>query len=236
MTDESPGEDEDDQSRDNEVPRRGDLSEDSSENREKTQITNMLGLDPSEAEGMTFEDMLDELRQQYTELIERDIGARPHIKFPLDREEFHSALKTAMSGENAHIESKDRGINVDSHCELGFLHLDIFVRQCIEMSFSDPEYVHSEYVGTDDPEQVLSQYDEDPINLLTEPSGTDENTLSARGIYQPMLLRDMSQDCAEAVDTMHEVVDEHPDLYWGGEPSLGTVTKGYGFSTYLFIR
>jgi hypothetical protein len=236
MTDERPSENEGHQQNDSEAPRQGTLSGDSSENQEKVQIAYMLGLDRSEVEGMALEDLLDELKQQHTELMERDVGARPHINFPLDEEEFRSALKTAMSGENAHIESKDRGINVDSHCELGFLHLDIFVRQCIEMSFSDPEYVHSEYVGTDDPEQVLSQYDEDPINLLIEPSGTDENTLSARAIYQPMLLRDMSQDCAEAVDTMHEVVDEHPDLYWGGEPSLGTVTKGYGFSTYLFIR
>lgn len=235
MTDKRPSENEDDQHKDNEVPRRESLSEDSSENREKTQIINMLGLDPSEADGMTLEDMLDELKQQHTELMERNMGARPHINFPLEREEFRTALNTAVSGEDVHIESKDRTIRVGSHCDLGHLHLDILLRQCIEMSFSDPEYVEAEYVGTDDPEQVLSQYDEDPINLLTEPTG-EGNALSARSIYQPTLLRDMSQDCAEAVDTMHEVVDEHPDLYWGGEPSLGIITKGYTFTTQIFTR
>ncbi|TKX59689.1 hypothetical protein EXE48_14355 [Halorubrum sp. ASP1] len=204
----------------------------------------MKNNDPSEGGAMDSNDQelsrgeyVKKQRKQFDQLVENDCFLRPHIRFPFSEDEFNKALESAINGDSTTLESKDRDLVVSGHLlDLGYLDLSIAVRQMIfwEHQVGNNEHDAVElslYVGSSDAEAAYEHYSTEPPELIKRIRSGN------RAAQQHVtLLRDISPGCRDAVLKMRELVQNHSELVWGGEPELTTTDGAYGFSTPIYYR
>lgn len=200
----------------------------SGEGTEQTDFTQeRVGLD-SDAD-VNRRTIQEQLRTNY-ELIEEAGGElRPHIRFPFDRDEFEAALDRVLEEDYVILEHQDRDIVLEECFGHGTVTLSTHIRQDIEDVWLMGDDESRMYVGSETPAEALEHYDGEAPHLQKPLKDFPD-------WYYVTLLRDMNEECARAVDSMHDVVDNRPDLYWGGEPTMQNLEAGYGFSTTLYVR
>ncbi|KAB1184815.1 MULTISPECIES: hypothetical protein [Haloferax] len=178
----------------------------------------------------------NKLRENFDELSKHNGELRPHIRFPLDSEAFENAIKKTLDGEVAGVSAEGYVIDFDAWNDMGTIQMGIDIQQLIESTLTNPDMWDVEYSGPDDYDTVISYYDGEPALLQPEVQSREFPSHYVVDTYYTTLLRDMSNECAEAVDTMHEVVDAIPDVHWGGEPKLTRVGATYRFASTLRVR
>lgn len=175
-------------------------------------------------------EMRDRLEKRFTALLDAGGEARPHVEFPIDRTEFRQGVEDALDGEPAELERDEYVITIDTvNLKLGQISLSGAIKQYVETSLSELDAAADPAdVGTPD---LLDEY----YPNGTTPVQTDTEHPDVKKGYTT-LLRDLSESCAEAVDEMRAVVDEHPDLVWGEEPKITGMMGSYDFAGAIYYR
>lgn len=154
----------------------------------------------------------NQLAHNYTEVRESKEGLRPHFQPSIDAATFREHLEASVDGELRDIGLDNGVVHLAPELDHGIVSLSISLDPLAE-EISE-EYKHLQ------PE----------LSTMTLPSYYTSRS------HHTTLLRDVSTECAEVVDTIHQVVDGFDGVYWGGEPVYIGKSELYDFSTSLYIR
>lgn len=173
--------------------------------------------------------ILEALAGSFADLRDAGFEARPHVRFPLERAAFADALDRVLDGETVHLDDPDRLVVVEDDLEFGRIPLSVTVRQYVESSLSGEGDGESDPADVGDDALIDRHYPDGAVHL--------QRTTRRYPVERyTTLLRDVSRACREAVETMHDVVDDHPDLVWGEEPKLDDTHGAYEFSGVIYYR
>lgn len=184
---------------------------------------------PNDPTEMSRKEAREQSKRRYRELVEAGGKIRPHTELDLSRGAFEGSLTKAIDGETAHIEEDDWSISVEAvFIESGRISLSGYLMQSVESSLSNSHFENSAAVDT--PSIIEEYYSEGAASIQQDVEHYD-----IRNGYIT-LLRDMSESCAQAVNLMRDVVNEHPDLVWGEEPKITDIEGNYFFNGTIYYR